>query len=235
MGRELQHSAEGTHWTKKNHKYINKIGGKYIYPSEHDSARRYRRSAEQYRKEFENTPDEQFPYSVGLGKYGNRSQHHAARLNSSERIEARKALENPNFYKQPNYEITSHIYGNLPSYNKEAYNVSRTIRDSNVKAEGSKKYRQLRKNYDTWDQAKQYTREQMAKAVKKANADFAKDEMKKEKINYSRYHFNKTKSKGKQMIEDFSREFRTKALPKINNARIKGQNAVNSILKRFKK
>lgn len=31
---ELYHSAEGTHWTKKNHKYIRKEGNRYIYPSD---------------------------------------------------------------------------------------------------------------------------------------------------------------------------------------------------------
>ena len=30
----LYHSAEGTHWTKKNHKYIRKEGNRYIYPSD---------------------------------------------------------------------------------------------------------------------------------------------------------------------------------------------------------
>lgn len=30
----IQHSAEGSHWTKKNHKYIRKEGNRYIYPSD---------------------------------------------------------------------------------------------------------------------------------------------------------------------------------------------------------
>ncbi|MBP5593898.1 MAG: hypothetical protein J6Y02_00855 [Pseudobutyrivibrio sp.] len=30
----IQHSSKGTHWTKKNHKYIKKIGNRYIYPSD---------------------------------------------------------------------------------------------------------------------------------------------------------------------------------------------------------
>lgn len=34
MGRDMYHSAEGTHWTKKNHKYIRKEGNRYIYPSD---------------------------------------------------------------------------------------------------------------------------------------------------------------------------------------------------------
>ena len=37
MGRELQHSAEGTHWTKKNHKYIRKEGNRYIYDESNKS------------------------------------------------------------------------------------------------------------------------------------------------------------------------------------------------------
>ena len=34
MGRNLYHSAEGSHWTKKNHKYIRKEGNRYIYPED---------------------------------------------------------------------------------------------------------------------------------------------------------------------------------------------------------
>lgn len=30
----IKHSAEGTHWQKKNHKYIRKEGNRYIYPSD---------------------------------------------------------------------------------------------------------------------------------------------------------------------------------------------------------
>ena len=39
MGRDMYHSAEGTHWTKKNHKYIRKEGNRYIYPSDADKLR----------------------------------------------------------------------------------------------------------------------------------------------------------------------------------------------------
>lgn len=231
----MYHSAEGTTWTKKNHKYINKIGGKYIYPSERDSSRRYQRSKRQYIEEFKNTPDENFKYSVGLGKYGDRSQHHAGRLAASRRIESRKALEDPNFYKQPNYEITSKIYENIPSYGREAYNLSKTIRDASINAEGSKKYRKLRQHYRDWDKADQYENEQIAKAVKKHNAEMAKNEMKKEKINYSRYHFNKTKSAGKQAIDEISRDFKTKTIPKIKEAKARGKKFIDSIIDRFKK
>lgn len=31
---EFRHSAEGTHWTKRNHKYIRKEGNRYIYPED---------------------------------------------------------------------------------------------------------------------------------------------------------------------------------------------------------
>lgn len=39
MGRDMYHSAEGTHWTKKNHKYIRKEGNRYIYPSDANKLR----------------------------------------------------------------------------------------------------------------------------------------------------------------------------------------------------
>lgn len=40
MTNEFAHSAEGTHWTKKNHKYIRKEGNRYIYPTDGNKLRR---------------------------------------------------------------------------------------------------------------------------------------------------------------------------------------------------
>ena len=34
MERNIRHSAEGSHWTKKNHRYIRKEGNRYIYPED---------------------------------------------------------------------------------------------------------------------------------------------------------------------------------------------------------
>lgn len=53
MGRELQHSAEGTHWTKKNHKYIRKEGNRYIYADDLKTGRASREQigARQYKME----------------------------------------------------------------------------------------------------------------------------------------------------------------------------------------
>lgn len=53
MGRDMYHSAEGTHWTKKNHKYIRKEGNRYIYPQDYNdrkSLRELKRSNAMYQQ-----------------------------------------------------------------------------------------------------------------------------------------------------------------------------------------
>ena len=53
MRRDLIHSAEGTHWTKKNHKYIRKEGNRYIYADDLKTGRASREQigARQYKTE----------------------------------------------------------------------------------------------------------------------------------------------------------------------------------------
>lgn len=51
MYNSFHHSAEGSHWTKKNHKYIRKEGNRYIYPEDiKRSAATYTQNSPNYRQ-----------------------------------------------------------------------------------------------------------------------------------------------------------------------------------------
>ena len=77
MGRELQHSAEGTHWTKKNHKYIRKEGNRYIYADDANKLRRTQATNRQGTTDYRSIGTDRAKRSQASNGVGARNQEFA--------------------------------------------------------------------------------------------------------------------------------------------------------------
>lgn len=90
---ELCHSAKGTSWKKKDHKYLKLIDGRYYYATE-KQIRDIKRTNERLETEKANLADESSAYD--------RDTRNASRLTKSAKREYRKAIEdNDSKWKQP--------------------------------------------------------------------------------------------------------------------------------------
>lgn len=108
MSNEFYHSAKGTHWTKKKHKYVSKIGGKYIYPTQHVNAQKvgyYNRKLSSLDKKYTSDPwafwDEKNADEVNeYMKQSGRRNKAALQYELANQADARKKLENSKYVKK---------------------------------------------------------------------------------------------------------------------------------------
>jgi hypothetical protein len=85
MGRELQHSAEGTHWTKKNHKYIRKEGNRYIYADDANNLRRTQAMNRQGTTDYRSIGTDRAKRSQAANGVGAKNQEYAKAQSSLQR------------------------------------------------------------------------------------------------------------------------------------------------------
>lgn len=193
MERDLMHSAKGTHWIKKEHKYINKIGGRYIYPSEYDRDRRSRISEDRVWDNIHTEDQEKLDNLV------ERHKRDMKKASEARGVEARKQFEDPRMHQIKNKQR----YDNLIYRTKNAsiYENSRNLREALNKIS-------TKKNNDD------KTAKKMAKTVKKYNAEYGKDSYK----NASKSIYDnkrivdlkpmKVTSKGRRAVESFFKRFK---------------------------
>lgn len=226
MNNHIEHSAKGTHWTKKRHKYLSKINGRYIYPTEYSNRqkeRHYDRQVQNVKKKYKiDDPDTVFKmddnqwlnYNQEVMKPTLKWTKAHSYANAAREVDARRDLENKNFNKK--YLVTKHdtdgerTYKNTTSMRQKAdpwyirnefQNLIRDVRNLDTKH----LYKQSPKSSSFSERSINATARAMSRLAKKENKKFIKDS---KDVNGNQVFFRKAESRGKKAVKNILRRLK---------------------------
>lgn len=109
MNEYIEHSAKGTHWTKKNHKYTRKVGNQYFYDKQDTKQRNFLKGRKLVKRD---------PFTNQISKSTNRQ------MESSQR---KFNIDSRNMHNQYTKNANSMIDEAIKEANNSTYNTLQSV------------------------------------------------------------------------------------------------------------
>ena len=190
----IEHSAKGTHWTKKKHKYINKIGGRYVYPSERERQIKRDYAEDKVWKNVHTATDQE------LNKLVNERHRRNDKYYEAKGVESRKQMEDPKMFQNRDKQVIGKWKMDRMSYDggDSVFDSAREASINNNAKHLGKAINKAAKGKDLDNDDK--AAKKLSKISKRYNTKYGKDSYK-DQTGKVKLKPMKVKSKGQKAVE----------------------------------